>query len=371
MRLGRPAVGWVLFGLAIIGIGMATLTPLPSQAQQSAATPLWCLACGEAGTADFSLNILLFLPLGAAVSVLRRTPVQAVAVAAVASFAVEAVQFLVVTGRDATAGDLLANAIGGWLGHQVVARWAAVVWPSGAQAKRYLLGWTVLVAAVMGVSDLGLRPRLPATPWFGQWAFYGPEDGWLRGTVEAAWLGDQPLAHGLLRDGEARRLTLRGQPLRLAAAVQVEATSDVPSRVLAVGSQQERFLSLGVTPGAARFRAPMRAHDLGLRNPTFQLPGLEPLGAGHRLELEGVLGPGWVQVSSRGPARDHAAKARLGWWDGWMLLVPFDIPLGWPLSLGRVAWMIGLLGPLGWWGWRALSSLPSGPKRVEGVGEMG
>lgn len=348
-------LGWGVLCLGTIGIGLATLGPLPAQAEQSAATHLFCVLCGTAGAADFLANILLFLPLGLAAGLLGQGPWGATALALSTSLAVESLQLLGIAGRDPALGDLLANGLGGLVGQRLGAFGPVLLFPSRRLAWRLVLGVGLAEAAVLGVVSWGLQPRLPLGPWFGQWAEYGPEPGWLLGRVEAASLGGGELSHGLLADTEGRRRDLQDRPIRLATRVRPTQQTERELQIVAVGNPEERFLSLRASGEDLRFQAPMRSQTLRLRTPVFRLGGGFRVEADRPLVLEGTWTSGTVEIRSRpgqGPAK--AGHASLGWWDGWMLLYPWDVRLGRSLDLLRLAWVLGLVAPLGWWAWRAV-----------------
>ena len=72
------------------------------------------------------LNVLLFVPLGAALA-LRGVSVGRTVLAAVAlSASVELAQLLVVSGRTTSVDDVLLNTAGAWLGHAVLSAWTSL-----------------------------------------------------------------------------------------------------------------------------------------------------------------------------------------------------------------------------------------------------
>ena len=105
-------MGRWLSALGLVAIAILTLRPVPTQAAASASTPLLCLVCGSNGGADVFLNLLLFAPLGVGLRLAGWRWRSVVATAALVSFAVELLQFTVVTGRDASLSDLVTNTTG-------------------------------------------------------------------------------------------------------------------------------------------------------------------------------------------------------------------------------------------------------------------
>jgi VanZ like family len=115
-RLSRHRIGRLLAVVGLLFIAAATLTPLPQQSAAAAATPLWCLVCGEDGGVDVLNNILLFVPLGLGLRLMRLRTSHVVLLAASVSLAIELLQLIVITGRDASLSDLLTNTLGSWTG---------------------------------------------------------------------------------------------------------------------------------------------------------------------------------------------------------------------------------------------------------------
>lgn len=74
--------------------------------------------------ADMIGNVVLFVPLGAAIALRwpRLSEVRAVVTVVAVSLAIELTQWLAPLGRTAQTTDLLMNGLGGWIGWLVVAR---------------------------------------------------------------------------------------------------------------------------------------------------------------------------------------------------------------------------------------------------------
>ena len=74
---------------------------------------------------EMVLNVLLFLPFGAALSLRRISIGVTILVAAALSATVELAQLLVISGRTTSVDDVLLNTIGALLGHVTVSAWTA------------------------------------------------------------------------------------------------------------------------------------------------------------------------------------------------------------------------------------------------------
>ncbi len=167
-RLAPASIAAVILLVTLAPSRDAKLAPL-----------LGCLLCGERGLADFALNVLLFVPLGAALAWAGERGRTALGTGALLSLGIEIAQ-LAIPGRDSSLSDVVSNTIGslvGWLavthGPRVVAlpsRTAALLTPAAA----------VLPSLVVAATGALFRPDFPyahyyggCTPDFGHMARYG------------------------------------------------------------------------------------------------------------------------------------------------------------------------------------------------------
>lgn len=108
---GRVRGGAILLLLAVASIAAATLAPSGGP-HDVRLRPL-----GDVDTAGAAANVLLFAPLGVALSLLRWRFRAAAAAAVAVSVAIEVAQ-LVVPGRTSSVDDVIMNALGavaGWV----------------------------------------------------------------------------------------------------------------------------------------------------------------------------------------------------------------------------------------------------------------
>lgn len=105
MAWGTAALVWA------IGVAAVTLTPNGGPVARIVS---FCLVCGERGTADALLNIVLFVPLGLLIG-RRRGAIVALVLGLMVALCVETGQLLL-RGRYSNAGDILWNGGGAWLG---------------------------------------------------------------------------------------------------------------------------------------------------------------------------------------------------------------------------------------------------------------
>lgn len=196
--------------VATAAILLATLTP---SGHEGAAGWDGCVFCGSRGTADALLNVLLFLPLGAALAGRGIGGRRSVALAAVLSAAVEAAQLLV-PGRDPSPPDLLFNTLGGAAGYALGLRMDILLRPSRRAAGWMALAWSVLAAGMMGATGWLAAPAPPPGPYVGQWT---PETGdypLLPARVLEARIGSIPIPRGRFGpEAGVRRALADGEPL--------------------------------------------------------------------------------------------------------------------------------------------------------------
>lgn len=102
---GAAALVWA------VGLAAVTLTPNGGPVARILS---FCLLCGERGTADAVLNVVLFVPLGLLIG-RRRGALVALALGVMVAVGVETAQLLL-RGRYSNVGDLLWNGAGAWLG---------------------------------------------------------------------------------------------------------------------------------------------------------------------------------------------------------------------------------------------------------------
>ena len=186
---GRRRTGWLL---ALVGGGLIlSLTLWPATVDSQEQIPFWCILCGSRDLADAFLNVLLFMPFGAGLALLRGPWLALVGSGALSGSVEFAQTFL--PGRFSTLGDLLVNTSGGLVGGLLATRMGQIRSLLLAP-PRLLRLLAVLVPAVAFLASAALSsPRLPGGVLFGQWT---RELGHLRaypGTVLGASVGYVPV----------------------------------------------------------------------------------------------------------------------------------------------------------------------------------
>lgn len=362
-RLSRPSsprvhrLGTWLAWAAAVAVALLTLLP------QAAPTAVpsgwrWCLACGRYGGADLLQNVLLFLPLGVGLGLAGRRPLAAAALALALSGVVEALQLVGIAGRFASAGDLVANAAGGWLGALAVRTAPAWRRPRPAAARRLAAGALALWVATLAGSGWALRrdpaPGPPRPTSSGSPAA-APEMGWFAGTVHAGWVDGRPLAGrpagpllvgaAVGRDAEAAVVVSGSDPRpAIVPLLYVHGWAAAPPEL--VLGQQGADAVLAVRLRAAR----LRLRQPRLRVPHVFAPGRQAAARGDaRVLLRGGIDAGTLRLTARTAGGVQARTVRLAPTLGWALLLPFARVDGIEAPFVTVAWLGALVLPVAYW----------------------
>jgi VanZ like protein len=342
----------VTCGLAFIGA--MTLIPHPEEAARSAATPLTCLVCGELGTVDVFLNVLLFVPLGLGLALVGFSWRRTLLLGAALSFGIELLQMKVVTGRDASLGDLVTNTLGAGLGAWLAVTGPRWLRPTLRTGRRLVLGWSAFLALIYLGTSLAFRPALPTgVPWWGQWA---PDLGHLDrfpGKVLSVTAAGLPLPPGRALDQRQLEAALNTTTELTTTAVLGPATNGLAPIASIFDADRREVVLLGQDGTDLVWRVRMWSAKLGLRNPGVRLPGVLASGAGDTVTAMGRLrGPEFQISTVRGAtARSWSLPFSPSW--GWSLVLPWPYTFGPEVRFLTTLWVAGLLIPLGLWGARA------------------
>ncbi len=297
---------------------------------------------GPSAVADIVRNVLLFLPLGAALSGLGWYDRRVVLAAAALSAAVEVAQ-LVIPGRDPSPIDLMSNAVGAAVGVLIARSWPA--WR--AADGRWAPGLAAAAVAAAALAYAG--PPALFVPWpsdaafFSQWTPNLAHLGVYRGRVLAATLADRPLPPGLVWHSPTVGRLLRAQvPLRLTVVA-----APPPDQLADIFSIYDHFqhevLLVGAVGSDLIIRQRTFAAELGLDGPERRLAGaLAPYARGDTFDLAITRGERGACV-----AVDSAVRCGVGYTagDGWTLVwYPRSIP-GWAQRLLGLLWMAAFAFP--------------------------
>lgn len=341
-----------LLAVALLAILSATLYPT---GDEDLAALVLCIVCGEHGTADAIVNLMLFLPLGAGLA-LTGWPVRwALLGAALLSSGIELAQLLIIPGRDPSLGDMIFNTLGATAGMALVGTARFWVSPPAARRRALLVAATAAVAGLFLLTGWLLRPALPDSRYVGQWTPNLGHLTWYRARVLDASLDTLRLPGRRLPDPAAvRRLLLGGATLTV-RAVAGPPTGGVGSLFSIYDDQQREIVLLGPDRADFVFRIRSRAADLRLDEPDLRLLGAtRSLRRGDSITVEvRHTSDGWCL------ALNARATCGLGFTLGraWAILLhPESFPQ-WLRRLLDTGWLAGLLLPLGLWARRDAATI--------------
>ena len=311
----------------------------------------FCLLCGERATADFILNVLLFMPLGLVQAWRGGRFWTTTIFGLLLSMAIEISQ-LWIPGRFPSLDDLLSNTLGAALGFLAWRAIPVLLDPPAPRraswARRAALG--AVLAQVIGV--LLAQPALTRDIWFGQWA---PDLGNLppyQGRIIAATIGSLPVPSQRLDNGPAARDSL------LAGAALTVSFTSAPTR--------NRSIIFSIADAHQRMNLVLfaRGHDARLHTRTIgEAAGLSPVEVTAPRALPGVAPEEQATILVR--------RHRGGWWmeaPGFRGIVGPNVAILWREIAPRVdrggpvvdvLFMALLFLPIGYWG-AARRGLPSG-----------
>jgi hypothetical protein len=350
-RRPRPPVALAVW-LLIVG----ALTLVPQSVSHRAPELLrlsLCVVCGDRGTADAILNLLLFAPLGILMKVNRRSAARAAGVGLVLSVSIELAQCFI-PGRYSNLADVVWNTCGAWAGAMA---WSAMMkripWSRRDASRLRALSvlWTFL--ATFGFGWL-MAPAPTAGPYWGHLTpSFGDMDHYDGSVVEARFeslpIPDGPfarLSQSSLRDD-----------WRLAVIAVEGAAPSALAPIVSVSDDQDReLILLGAMGNDFVYRERTRARVLRLDQPD--------------LRLRGVMGAATVGDTIRMAAVRLGSKRCLmfnGKWGcpaftpgrGWSLFL-YQQHLSFRIqALLDALWMFLLVLPAGFWSVRVRDLLAS------------
>lgn len=332
--------------LALGAIGVLTLRPAPPPAVP---LPMVCLVCGELGGVDVVLNLTLFIPLGATLVLAGVGWRRAALVAAATSLAVEALQYSLIPGRDASLSDLLTNSAGGAAGALLTARWHDLLAPPPRTARRYAIAAASAALAVMALTAALLRPAIPEMGFWGQWTPQQLRFEPYSGRVHDFRINGIVVPYNLVPESDAlRRRLLSGQTRAHLEFTAGHRTTRL-SAIARVGSRFQEVLLLGADGRDFVFRTRLATRDWRLRTPGIMIPGALPSEGERTVAEAGLRDAHWyaTMITSRGAVhRSVPFSVALGW----TFVLPFDHPLA-PADVWLSAlWLAAMIFPAAVWG---------------------
>jgi VanZ family protein len=296
--------------------------------------------------ADFLRNVMLFLPLGIALSARGYSVLGAVLRGILLSACIELAQ-VEIPGRFGNLSDVMSNSVGALLGvilHRTSSSW---LWAGRRGAERLALGWSVVAAAAVLGAGLLLQPSLPDTEYFAGWTLELGNFELYSGRIQAVSLGTEPLPNGRLgNSAEVRALWLAGTPLRVEAHAGAPTTSLAPIFTIHDVAHRE-ILLIGAERGDLVLRVRTWAQAVSLDRPALRWPGIlddvkegQPITIGARRD-----GNGWCLTLGDRSACPLGFTAGSGWR---LLWFPHLLPAE-AAPWFNCAWLALLFLPLGLW----------------------
>lgn len=337
------SIARLALGAALGFILLTTLTPFPGA---RAPDFVGCLICGTRGSADALVNLLLYLPLGAALMINGRAGGRAVALAGILSAGIEFLQIFI-PGRDPSLGDVFFNTGGAAVGQvtaHFLARWANA---DARTAARLSAAAAVTALGVFALTGWLLRPALPVSAFRAWYTADRPDLEFYHGRVLSTTLGAVPFGTAdVPNPGEVRRLLLTGAPLRILAVAGPRVRALGPLFVIENRWGDEIFL-LGPDRDDLVLRYRTRATALRLDQPDLRLrDAFAGVAAGDTLRIEV-----WRAHGAYCLAVNRAQTCGLGFplGSGWaVLMYPRHFPT-WLQQLLSIGWVAGIALPVGFW----------------------
>jgi len=346
--------GLVIAIASLPAIGFTTLLPEPGAAIGSH----FCLFCGTLGGVSAFLNVLLFIPLGIGLAFYGFPGRRAVIAMCALSLLIETTQFLAITGRDSTFGDVLTNTLGGALGFAIGRYAFTLLRPSPRIAFALSTSWSAVWLAIQAITAFGFSPAIPSSEYYGEIAPRLGNFEQFGGHVGQASIGNISIPDSRFANSRTvRELLLRGASVTTTLVVftrtqdiaPIVRVADADQREIVLLAQYADNLIFGVRTGAAVLR---------LRPPLFELsdafPAVSPGDRGLTADTL-VLGARysarevWMQRQTR---TSYGHRIPLTASLGWTMVLPFQWFIeGTPIELAVSAiWTACLLFPVGYWG---------------------
>jgi glycopeptide antibiotics resistance protein len=307
-RISRT-VRLVLILFAFGAVAAATLAPTSDRNSPAG----FCILCGQRGTADAILNVLLFAPLGFALALYRLRFRFALLIGLALTFAIEVAQHTLIAGRDASPADVLFNTSGTLLGWTFCPLVIAAASPTIAIARRFGTLWAALLLTIPLLFALLTHPSVTAHLYYGQWT---PDLGLdreyggklLHAELNGLYIGPHAVPHNeSLEEAVATGVA----DLTFSAAEAVPARSTL----FAVAAERERLLlRISVRDDDLLVSTRMRAHDLRLDAPMFRVPdALRGVPVGDTVQLRIERTSNAITATANGVRKQTPIRVSRAW----------------------------------------------------------
>jgi len=247
----------------------ATLVPFEGVEETP---PFLCVLCADGTVADGALNAALFLPLGAALSIVGWRPLSALALGAGFSLSLETAQF-VIPGRDPSLSDVLFDTLGTALGI-ALARSTSLWWrPKPRVAEILSIAGALVMGSVLALTGLLLGPSFPEDTYYGGLAPRFGHLEWYGGRVLEVTLDGLEIPSGVIASSaEVRQRLVSEATIHVRARAGPRPPGLAPLFTIHDGNQRE-ILLLGVDGDDVVYRYRTRATAWGLIGPEIRARG--------------------------------------------------------------------------------------------------
>jgi VanZ family protein len=313
-----------------------------------------CIICGDKGTADFILNVLLFVPLGFGLRLggVRRRTVAAVAV--LFTITIETLQYYVVPGRESGLNDIVSNSTGGFLGIALADAIGMLLAPAPAAARRLALGAALGWCAVAAGTQWLLQPALPSTVYYEQVAANLPQFARFDGVVLDASFNGQPFHSGRMspESSATLRAALLAGDARLVARVLPGHPTQRAAPIMSVFDRhRSEIFVLARRHNDVVFRLRRRSQDLGFLPLSLTLAHVfapQPADS-QSVMVTATVQPTAIGLTAARVGAERESRLGSGVWQGWRLFLPDEAWYGDFPRLFTATWMIMLCVPMGYW----------------------
>lgn len=346
-----PRLGLALAIAGALAAGTATLMPHPEESDLVDVIPPTCLVCGEMGGTDVAANLLLLGPLAAGLALMGVRTRQVLIIAGLTTLAIETAQIAWIPGRDASLSDLLTNTTGATVTAFVVWRRHRLLSPAKAAARLLTIAGLVTWIGLEFLGGWALRPSLPATRYWAQWAATLPNLDRFTGRVLGAEIDGSFLPPGNLRDAaEIRQHLMHGEARLTVSAVTGRLPVEIAPIVSLHDERRREIVLLAQRGDQVLFRVRTRVNDLRLRPTAIGIAGVVPAAPGETLHVTASYAHGTylLSVATKADTVQRTLKASPNWM--WSYFIPFEhYGIGPEVYALTALWLGGLLTPIGYW----------------------
>jgi hypothetical protein len=342
----RTATALVIASLALV----AFMTLWPTT--QFVATPTFCIICGTLGGVDFTLNVLLFVPLGIALQwALGRWRIVAV-IGIATTLLVETLQWRLIPGRDASIGDLVANALGTMVGAWIAVYGLRWLTATGRAARRYAGAFAIIACFMVWASAWLLQPVHPRYRQWVQLTPRRPNMDQFQGRLVAVELNDRPLrSNELLAVRQLLDTASRSLSVRVILEGPTPPTTR-PAFIVRIANGLEESFSLTQRGETVVFRTHIAASRLRLRPIAAGLEGALPISSMHLASssgdfaIEANSSPRAIVIRRDQPDDESSVRLRRTVGLAWALFFPRDIAITPRWWMANALWLGVLVLPV-------------------------